>query len=246
MKYDIQDIQLFAALHGGKCLSKVYIDKYSPLSWMCKRGHNWDASYNTVYRGSWCKQCMKFEVQGHYLQEIKDIAISKKGVCLSDKYINKSTHLLFRCENGHEWLAKPNNIKSGWWCAHCSGNAKLNIDIFKKFAKTKGGKCLSNSYVNVKTKLLWQCNKGHQWKAPGNLVRICNTWCPFCAKNRKLSIKDMQSLAKSRGGKFLSKKYEPIAKMKWQCKYGHIWLTTSNKIMRGHWCHVCGNYQVKK
>ncbi len=55
----------------------------------------------------------------------------------------------------------------------------------------------------------------------------------------------MNRVAEEKGGKFLSKRYESSAKMKWQCKYGHIWYTTSNKIRRGHWCQYCGKYKIK-
>ena len=32
-------MQEAAKFRGGKCLSKEFIDQYSPLAWMCKRGH---------------------------------------------------------------------------------------------------------------------------------------------------------------------------------------------------------------
>ena len=57
----------------------------------------------------------------------------------------------------------------------------------------------------------------------------------------KLSIQDMQKLAKKRGGLCLSKKY--IAgrlKLTWQCKKGHIWQATGQSIKHGEsWCPKC-------
>ncbi|MCP4898302.1 MAG: hypothetical protein GY906_15115, partial [bacterium] len=38
------------------------------------------------------------------------------GKCLSDTYINTHTKLLWECKQGHQWEAKPSNIKSGRWC----------------------------------------------------------------------------------------------------------------------------------
>jgi len=31
----------------------------------------------------------------------------------------------------------------------------------QQVAKKRGGKCLSEKYVNAKTKLEWECRKGH-------------------------------------------------------------------------------------
>lgn len=50
----------------------------------------------------------------------------------------------------------------------------------KTIARKNGGKCLSSQYVNSHTHLLWQCSKGHKWKAsPINIKR--GTWCPNCS-----------------------------------------------------------------
>jgi hypothetical protein len=57
------------------------------------------------------------------------------------------------------------------------------------------------------------------------------------AKLTILTIEDMQKLAKSRGGKCLSKHYvNSHTKIKWQCKYGHSWLAKPIDVKRGTWC----------
>ena len=64
---------------------------------------------------------------------------------------------------------------------------KLTIKEMRQIAKERGGKCLSTKYVNVHTKLLWECSEGHQWKAkPSNIKR--GSWCRKCA-NRARKIK---------------------------------------------------------
>ncbi|WP_146116144.1 zinc-ribbon domain-containing protein [Paenibacillus sp. AR247] len=43
--------------------------------------------------------------------------------CLSDQYKDNKTNLRWKCSEGHEWEASPNNIKSkGHWCPKCSKN----------------------------------------------------------------------------------------------------------------------------
>jgi hypothetical protein len=58
----------------------------------------------------------------------------------------------------------------------------------RAIAKNRGGKCLSEDYINNHTKLKWQCAEGHTWLAtPRDVVR--KTWCPQCANKRKGRIK---------------------------------------------------------
>mgnify|MGYP001607214370 CR=1 FL=1 len=58
---------------------------------------------------------------------------------------------------------------------------KLTIQQMHELAASKGGKYLSDVYVNIYTKLLWQCAEGHQWKASPYHIKNNNGWCPECA-----------------------------------------------------------------
>lgn len=61
---------------------------------------------------------------------------------------------------------------------------KNKIDFYKNFAIEKGGKCISEEYLGVETKLQWECNKGHQWFAvPYSIKR--GHWCPECGKKKR-------------------------------------------------------------
>jgi len=72
------------------------------------------------------------------------------------------------------------------------------------------------------------------------------TWCPICSpkgrgKKRRLTIEEMQGIAKKRGGKCVSKRYKDAkTKLKWECKCGNVWDATPQKIKQGRWCPVCG------
>ena len=80
----------------------------------------------------------------------------------------------------------------------------------QKIAKSYGGKCLSKEYINTDTKLEWMCKEGHVWKAIPSSVKKGH-WCPECAGNKQLELKDAQDLAKSRGG-MLTTDRDDIAK----------------------------------
>ena len=117
MRCDFSEIENLAILKGGLLISKKYINDRTKLKWKCIHGHIWLATPGNIKRGSWCPFCAG---QGKpTIDFYKKLAKSKKGICLSDRYLNAHTKLKWRCKSGHEWEASPNNIKRGSWCPYC-------------------------------------------------------------------------------------------------------------------------------
>ena len=56
------------------------------------------------------------------IKEIKDFAIlEKKGLCLSDIYINNKTNLTWKCGKcNHVWNARLDRVKATTWCPKCN------------------------------------------------------------------------------------------------------------------------------
>jgi hypothetical protein len=51
-----------AAVRGGECLSKVYVNSHTKLTWLCDRGHQWQAVLTSVrHKGTWCPQCSSMD-----------------------------------------------------------------------------------------------------------------------------------------------------------------------------------------
>jgi very-short-patch-repair endonuclease len=119
---------------------------------------------------------------------------------------------------------------------------KYTIEEVKKFAKEKGGECLSTEYINNKTNLTWKCNKcKHIWETNFKAVKIQNNWCPNCAGRPKRSISDAKKLAKERGGKCLSTEYiNNKTNLLWKCgKCNYIWKARFDRVKNGTWCPKC-------
>ena len=120
-----------------------------------------------------------------------------------------------------------------------------NIEKMRAIARDRGGRCLSENYVNAKTRLLWECSQGHQWEAVPDSI-IHGTWCPYCDGKYK-TIKDMQDIAKEREGVCLSEKYvNNRTKILWRCKEGHEWKATPDNIKQGTWCPICARMKRKR
>lgn len=53
-------LQQAAAERGGKCLSPEYLGTAKNHRWECSKGHQWEATPNSVVRkGTWCPVCAK-------------------------------------------------------------------------------------------------------------------------------------------------------------------------------------------
>jgi len=150
-----------AQARAGKCLSKSYENAHTKLLWECVEKHKWEAEPNNVKRGSWFPQCdaKKWgEKKTLTINEMYHLAQAPAGKCLSKSYENAHTKLLWECAEKHQWSATPANIKyTGRWCPKCGGSERLTIAEIHRIAQARGGKCLSESYINNKIKLLWAC-----------------------------------------------------------------------------------------
>ena len=255
-QYTIADMQEYAVRSGGKCLSIEYINYTTPLNWRCKNGHTWDADFQIIRQGGWCRQCEKQKKKEYSLENIKAIVAKNGFKCLSKEYINDSTKLQFQCAEKHIWMASPNNIKKGSKCRKCADklhglNKRDSIETFYKIAKKRGGKCLSTVYTLNNIQLMFQCAEGHIWQTKA--ANITNgRWCRKCAyinraNGQRDSIEMYLKLAESHGGKCLSTKYiQSHKKLDFQCCEGHKWSTAAINVKRGSWCPVCGYIRKRK
>jgi len=120
------------------------------------------------------------------VSEMRVIAKTRGGRCLSKNYINSDTPLLWICKEGHKWKDPAWRIKQGKWCTTCrkiSNHRVKEIKILNKLqrvAASRGGKCLAKNYKNSMTPILWECKDRHRWYAsPGNVVSA-GSWCGKC------------------------------------------------------------------
>jgi hypothetical protein len=191
-KLKLKDLKRLALERGGKCLSRKYLNARTPLRWECTYGHRWRSVAGQVKdglhkKGTWCPTCYGqrriFRPKGT-MEEMRNLALIRRGTCMSDIYTGAREKLLWQCERGHKWYAVPGRIKRGSWCPVCAGNQKLRLGDYRALAARYGGKCLSKKYPNNDAKLRWRCAIGHEWLATGSSVRR-GSWCATCAHSRR-------------------------------------------------------------
>jgi hypothetical protein len=148
----------------------------------------------------------------------------------------------WQCARGHNFSNSLYNVRMGAFCPYCS-RKKTSVQYLQdvmKVAESKGGVCLSKTYVNNRTKLKFRCKNGHVFEANANNIKS-GWWCKYCSGNFKHSIEFYQKLARKFDGELLSKKYHGIKHlMKWRCAQGHVFEKSGSSVNhQGSWCRVC-------
>lgn len=191
---NLRIIQNIAKNKEGECLSDIYINDSIKLKFQCKERHQWEASPNNIKKGRWCPICRYKTVaekrkNPNGLKEMKEIAESKGGKCLSDQYINSNTKLLFQCKNGHQWKAKSSYIKNGQWCSKCYYiNMRYTPDDFKILTNEIGLELLYPSYTTTDKHYIFKCKTcGRESKKQGWSI-IKKMGCIHCSHTKRGEI----------------------------------------------------------
>jgi hypothetical protein len=176
-----EDAVNYAEQRGGRIVSSElnWAGAKTVLEWECKQKHCWRSPFAGMEQTQrWCPHCSG-NARGS-IEEMHLLASSRGGKCLSNSYANSATPMDWECSDKHIWSATPLSIKNmGTWCPTCAGRRKVTIEICKKIAEQRGGKCLSNIYDSGK-KLRWKCHFKHEWNALFYSVEN-GSWCPDCS-----------------------------------------------------------------
>jgi hypothetical protein len=177
-------LQERARQHGGMCLSHAYLGNRERHAFRCKFGHIWQTRPRNVHEDHWCPECVR-ESAMLGLERMQRLARKRGGRCISERYIHSQTKLRFSCAEGHIFRLSPACLSRGQWCGQCAYIARrLRIEEMRAIARSRGGRCLSKTYLDCETHLLWMCADGHVWPAIPNNVKNKRTWCPECRNGR--------------------------------------------------------------
>ena len=202
----IQEARELASAMGGECVTRQIELISSPFTWRCSGGHTFTAGLRRIRSGRWCPACEKENgISFAGLEGMRKIAENRGGKCLSDEYEGVKAKLEFECEHGNVFLAQPQHIQGGQWCPcpNCANNEALGLGAMQIIAESKGGKCLSTSYVNSIEELDWVCAEGHRFEKAGKHVRA-GGWCPVCQSEEASARGRLVSILKEHGATLIS------------------------------------------
>ncbi|AMC36615.1 transposase [Janthinobacterium sp. B9-8] len=182
----LKAIQGIAHAWGGECLSADYVNLLTRVSIRCAKGHYWQCKPSHLITGKFCLICAKDEQKQRDLENIKKIAVARGWQCLTIEYKGCKSAVAWRCKNGHEFTVRPDSISAGFGCMQCfKDRRQKTLAKMQDLAKARGGVCLSERY-DAYERLLWQCQRGHRWKAHSR--DICRGhWCQQCSSIEKIT-----------------------------------------------------------
>lgn len=253
--YTIENIRKYAEERGGRCLSDQYHNMKTNLQWICAKGHFFEKTFDKIKnKNSWCSKCTNEELatkrRKYSIEDMRHIAATRNGECLSKKFTNTNKKLKWNCEQGHVWNASYETIKKGHWCGECAGNTKKNEEHILAIAKKFNVEWIPSEYQGTKVKMQWRCSKGHVFNKSLDLLQR-GSGCAKCYeevrgdKRRIYSIEDAMYVAVKKGGRIISKEYKnSYEKLIWECKKGHQFPMKFGHVKDGHWCKECGYEKV--
>lgn len=98
------------------------------------------------------------------------------------------------------------------------------LEDAQRVARERHGECLSGSYVNSTTNLLWKCSEGHEWAATYASIAWRGSWCPYCFGNARFTLEFVKEWASRHGIECLSTEYvNSRYDLHWRCPEGHEW-----------------------
>jgi hypothetical protein len=172
-------------------------------------------------------------------KELIQCARCKSTMLVKYFSINKKGQLYKTCDNCREKRRKKNP----------NGTKKLTIEYCREIGNELNWTLLSDTYINSRQKLEWQCDNGHITFCNIDSVRTTQQ-CLQCYNMRRGdtcrgNIDECKKVAEEREGLCLSKKYvSRREKMLWQCSEGHQWEAKFAHIKNSNeWCPKCSKYQ---
>lgn len=241
--------------------------------WICKNGHEWQASVGDRSRGYGCPYCSgKLPIVG-----VNDLATAapklavewhpEKNGTLTPRDVKPYSNrkVWWRCKMGHEWQAAINSRFAGNGCARCSGRradvgstdlATTHPQLCKEWIISRNpGITPQDVTKGSERKIWWRCQKGHEWQ-----TSVCNrvkgSGCPVCS-GRKV-MEGYNDLATARAD--LAREWHPEKnrtdvtphtvspgshyKAWWRCSRGHEWQAAVSSRVQGAGCPFCAGKRV--
>jgi hypothetical protein len=104
-----------------------------------------------------------------------------RSLRLIGEYTAALKKALFRCDDGHECMMRPNDILNGHGCAMCAGHHKTREQFNETLIKNGRTERMIGEYLGTLTKTLFRCEEGHEWMVRPNDIDN-DRGCPLCAQ----------------------------------------------------------------
>lgn len=252
-KTNEQYAQEIFAIHGDRIRNiEPYSGARTQIKHQCLHGHQWDAAPTNILKGRTCPYCSQKKklTPDEYRRRVKELH-GDRVVPIQD-YVNRHTHILHRCNEGHEYMSIPAVVLRGTGCTKCSGRRQREHDEYVDYLSQRYGDKVQvlEPYVTVNTPILHQCQSGHQWKTrPSVLIRGWTVGgCLICAnRNCRTHVEYVEELKRVHGDriKAIGTYVNRNTRILHECSAGHQWeVTPSSVVIGGTACPYCDGQKL--
>jgi len=224
-------------LERGGILLSDYVKDNEKVTIQCENNHEFKMTPHNVKSWHWCPKCSGHcPIQAE--EKLKTVILERGGNLLSD-YVKGKEKVTIQCENGHEFMMPPSDVKSGCWCPKCSGRCPIQAEEKLKTVILERGGILLSDYVKNNEKVTIQCENNHKFEMIPNNVKS-GQWCPKCSGHCPIQAEErLNTVILERGGTLLSDYVKNNEKVTIQCENGHEFKITPSSVKSGCWCPKC-------
>lgn len=253
----------------------VSYGSHQRIWWCCALGHQWQAAvYTRTGQGSGCPYCAgkkllpgfnslasKYPLLAQQWHPTKNGESTPAGV-------PSATHrnVWWRCDQGHEWVARVNTRTRGAGCPICSNRkvisgvndlATTHPEISEQWLYEKNGVLTPCDVVaGTHIKVWWRCEFGHEWQAQILSRTSQHSGCPVCAGKKVVAGQnDLASVFPNialqwhatRNGNRQAENVTAFSNSRvwWRCDQGHDYqCTVAQRTQGGSNCPYCTNRKV--
>lgn len=168
--------------------------------WICKEGHEWEATISHRTSGTTCPYCSgRIVIEGKNDLATTNPKLSKEwnysrngDLTPYNTSAGSDKKVWWICDKGHEWKAVISSRSHGSGCPVCSNQSVLvgyndlattNPELVKEWNYERNNGLLPSEVIaGSGKKVWWKCERGHEWAAV-IWNRANGGGCPRCARN---------------------------------------------------------------
>lgn len=172
--------------------------------------------------------------------------LNEKNYTLISDYYRTSDKVFVKCDKGHIFSMRANDLLHGHMCNKCSKHdTKQAKEEFYK-AMEEAGYTLLEEYIDTSTSVRIVCDKGHEISIKPNKFKASRR-CSICAKNNSADFKQrVLDKAEEVGFKILSEIVNSKESIEIECSKGHVFNRRASSFYnKNSKCPICNKGKSK-
>ena len=252
--------------NNGLTPSEVMPNSDKKVWWICKNGHDWQATIASRNSGCGCPYCAGiYAIKGENDLKTINPALAlewdwEKNGELTPEDVTAHSHkkVWWKCKTGHSWQAYISKRSIGQNCPFCSGKQSLqgyndlsttNPELISEWDFEKNDTPIYSYRPMSNKKVWWICDKGHSWNA-AIAKRVSGEKCPVCqGKKIEIGYNDLATTHPALAIEWDYERNEGVSpsdfskgsdnKVWWICKRNHSWKAAISSRASGVGCPHC-------